>query len=92
MVHPLFMAEGMGWELSPTELREGSKAWLLALCQGGSSPHSVPSTPGPVCRGSCGQAPHPGRAKLCLVSAGQQLQGRAVPRPSVTPAGAAFWM
>lgn len=43
MVHPLFMAEGMGWELSPTELREGSKAWLLALCQGGLHPALCPA-------------------------------------------------
>lgn len=43
MLHPVFMAGGMGWELSPPELREGSKAWPLALCQGGLRPTLYPA-------------------------------------------------
>lgn len=93
MLHPLFIAEGLGWELSPPELREGSKAWPLALCQvGGLHLSLCPASLALCAEGAVGRLHTQACAKLCPVSAGQQLQGRAVPRVPITSAGAASWM
>lgn len=74
MLHPVFVAEGMAWELSPPELREGSKAWLLALCHvGGLCPTLCPPRLALCTEGAVGQAPQPGLCQavpgLCWTAA-----------------------
>lgn len=77
MVHPLYMAEGMGWELSPPERREGSKAWPLAPCQaGGLHPALWPAALALCAEGAVGKAPQSG---LCQAVPG--LSWTAAPGP-----------
>lgn len=61
------MAEGMAWELSPPELREGSKAWPLALHPVGGLHPTLCQHPNPVCS-PVGRLHSQACAKLCLVS------------------------
>lgn len=95
MLHPIYKAEGMGWGLSPPELREGSRAWPLAPCQAGVlHPALWPAALALCAEGAVGKAPQPG---LCQAVPGLSssrvglCQGRPPPLRELPPGCDTNW-